>query len=241
MRSSTVIVSDQLDLIFSVHLSVTKKTSPALQISLELCIPEKELAITRSQNTFIYFQSHSWYSAGNYKITKGIMKTRFEPMLPRMSSWKNLHSWELNLGLLYKKQVFCHWTIKADTKGSHISILVSFRTTKDSVLPVTFTDLEICSLNWDFHMNSFVGMLSILLWWSNVKILTNVAGILGEILNIFSSWHPGETGFKSGFHSSFWDFICRIWKWVMASSFWDHVIQISIRQVHFQVNIPNCE
>ncbi len=30
----------------------------ALQISLDLCIPEKELAKTRSQISFIYFQSH---------------------------------------------------------------------------------------------------------------------------------------------------------------------------------------
>jgi hypothetical protein len=30
-------------------------------------------------------------------------------------------------------------TIKADTKASHISILVLFRTNKDSFLPVTFT------------------------------------------------------------------------------------------------------
>jgi len=32
---------------------------PALQISLDLCIPEKELAKTRSQISFIYFQKHS--------------------------------------------------------------------------------------------------------------------------------------------------------------------------------------
>ncbi len=38
----------------------------ALQISLDLCIPEKELAKTRSQISFIYFQSHLWYSARNY-------------------------------------------------------------------------------------------------------------------------------------------------------------------------------
>jgi hypothetical protein len=31
----------------------------SLQISLDLCIPEKELAKTRSQISFIYFQSHS--------------------------------------------------------------------------------------------------------------------------------------------------------------------------------------
>jgi len=32
---------------------------PALQISLDLCITEKELAKTHSQISFIYFQSHS--------------------------------------------------------------------------------------------------------------------------------------------------------------------------------------
>jgi hypothetical protein len=58
----------------------------ALQIILDLCIPEIELADARSQISFIYFQSHSWYSVRNYKIPKGIMKTRFEPRLPRMSS-----------------------------------------------------------------------------------------------------------------------------------------------------------
>jgi hypothetical protein len=30
-----------------------------LQISLDLCIPEKELAKTRFQISFVYFQSHS--------------------------------------------------------------------------------------------------------------------------------------------------------------------------------------
>ncbi len=50
--------------------------------------------------SFIYFQSPSWYSVRNYKIPKGIMKTRFEPRLPRMTSWKNnkLHTLDLNLG-----------------------------------------------------------------------------------------------------------------------------------------------
>jgi hypothetical protein len=35
------------------------KSNYTLQISLDLCIPEKELAKTRSQISFIYFQSHS--------------------------------------------------------------------------------------------------------------------------------------------------------------------------------------
>ncbi len=54
---------------------------------------------------------------------------------------KKLHSLDLNSGLLYKWQVFCHWTIKADINVAHISILVPCRTTKDSFLSVTFTGL----------------------------------------------------------------------------------------------------
>ena len=48
---------------------------------------------------------------------------------------------DLNSGPLHMRQVLCHWTITADTKGFHISTLVPFRTNKDSFLPVTFTDL----------------------------------------------------------------------------------------------------
>ncbi len=121
-----------------------------LQIILELCIPEKELARARSQISFIYFQSHSWYSVRNYKIPKEIMKTRFEPRLPRMSSWKKLHTLDLNSGPLHKWQVFCNWTINADTKYSYLSILIPVRTTKDchscqSLLLVW----QICSLKLD--------------------------------------------------------------------------------------------
>ncbi len=39
---------------------------------------------------------------------------------------------------------------------------------------------EICSCNWDLHMNSFVEILNIWLWWSSVKILTIVVGVLGS-------------------------------------------------------------
>ncbi len=83
-----------------------------LQRILDLCIPEKELAKTRSQISFIYFQSHSWYSVRNYIIPRGIMKTRFEPRHPRMSSWKSNkhHTLDLNSGPLHHQQVFCHWT-----------------------------------------------------------------------------------------------------------------------------------
>jgi hypothetical protein len=87
---------------------------------------------------------------------------------------KKLHTLALNSGPLQLWQVFCHWTIKADTRKSHL--LVPFRNTKDSFLPVTFTGLadlfpQIGSL--DQH-------LCIWLWWYNVKILTTVAGVLGS-------------------------------------------------------------
>ncbi len=87
----------------------------ALQIILDLCIPEKELAKTRSQISFIYFQSHSWNFVRNYVIPKGIMKTRLESRLPRKSSWKSINYYilDLNSGHLHRKHVFCHWTIKA--------------------------------------------------------------------------------------------------------------------------------
>jgi hypothetical protein len=151
-----------------------------LQISLELCIPEKELAKTRSQISFIYFQSQSWYSVRNYKIPKGMMKTRFESRLPKMSSWKKLHTLDLNLGPLHKKQVFCHWTIKADIKGFHISILVPFRTTKDSFLLVTFTSLADLFPQLGISHEQLCDDSQYLALWSNVKILTNVAGVLGS-------------------------------------------------------------
>jgi hypothetical protein len=167
-----------------------------LQIILELYNPKKELAKNRSL-------SHSWYSVRNYKIPKGIMKTRFEPRLPKMSSWKILNfttwirSWDL-----CKWQVFCPWTIKAKYwRFPQISISFIYNYQGLSFLPVTFT--------------------------GQVQILS-------VIFNIFSCWYPWENRFKSGFHSSFWDFMCGIWNWGMSSSFRNHVIQISIRQVHFQ-------
>ncbi len=68
-----------------------------------------------SQISFMHFQSHLWYSVINYIIPKRIMKTRFEPRPPGMSSWKNnkFHTLELNSGSLHQKQGFCYWTINA--------------------------------------------------------------------------------------------------------------------------------
>jgi hypothetical protein len=113
---------------------------------------------------------------------------------------------------------------KQDIKGSYKSILVPFRTIKDchfcwSLLLVW----QIFSLNWDLHINSFVGTLCIWLWWSNVKILITDAGLPGsnpgcEVWYFFMLTSLGDW-FKSGFHSTFWDFTSGIWNWGMASSF----------------------
>jgi hypothetical protein len=152
---------------------------------------------------------------------------------------KKTHTLDLNSGPLHKSQIFCHWTIKADTKGFHISILVPFRTTKDLFLPVTFTGLadlfpQLGSSHEQLYGTSF--FLALVVQCQNTYNYCRGPEFKScvVIFTIFSCWHPWETRFKSGFHSSFWDFIHGIRKWVMASSFWNHVIQISIRLVHFQ-------
>jgi hypothetical protein len=55
-----------------------------LQTILNLCIPFKELAKTRSQISLIYFQSHSAVGLWTNIIPKGNIKTLFEPGLPTM-------------------------------------------------------------------------------------------------------------------------------------------------------------
>jgi hypothetical protein len=95
---------------------------------------------------------------------------------------------------------------------------------------VPWTGIFTWTALWETFVSGFCGPMS--------KYLQLMQGswvqILGVNFNIFSCWHPWESRFKSGLYSSFWYFICGIWKWGMASSFWNHVIQISIRQVHFQ-------
>jgi hypothetical protein len=151
----------------------------------------------------------------------------------------NLHTLDLSLGPLHQLQVFCHWTIKARYQRCpqiNISSIQNYQGL--SFLPVTFTGLadlfpQLWSLNERLCRDSlylFDGPMS-----KNLVLMQGSrARILGVNFNIFSCWHHWETRFKSGFHSSFWDFISGIWNWGMASSFWNHVIQISIRQVHFQ-------
>ncbi len=45
--------------VYPPYINIVEKMAYALQIILELCIPEKELAKTHSQISFLSFQSHS--------------------------------------------------------------------------------------------------------------------------------------------------------------------------------------
>jgi hypothetical protein len=162
-------------------------------------------------------------------------------------SQKELWKPDLNLGCHHEKN-FTTWiwtldpyicvkyyvrTIKADNQGSHLSILVPFRTNKDSFLPVTYTGLaDLFPQLGSSHEQLCGTFMYLALVFQCQNTYNSCRGPGFEscvwILIFFSCWHPWETRFKSGFHSSFWDFIYGIWNWGMASSF--HVIQISIRQ-----------
>jgi hypothetical protein len=72
---------------YGVWLHCQSRNSPALQIILELCIPEKYLAKTNSFPNFIYIFPKSFIIfSQELQDPKGILKPRFEPRLPRMSS-----------------------------------------------------------------------------------------------------------------------------------------------------------
>ncbi len=146
----------------------------------------RELAKTPSQISFIYFQSHSWYSVRNYIIPKGIMKTRFEPRLPRLSSWKSIihHTLYLNSGPLHKMKVFYHWTIKARYLRSPQSCIRQdpiwgYKSVK-SVKPVKVTGKN--DSPWKFWMELiFSWMELIFLFWNSY------VGFWTEVwLNFFS-------------------------------------------------------
>ncbi len=118
-------------------------------------------------------------------------------------------------------------------KCSHMSILVPFRTNKDSFLPVTFTGLADLFPQLGSWLQQLCGnFMYLALVVQCLKTYNCCKGsrvkILGETFYIFSCWHPWKTRFQSSFHISFWDFICGIKNWGMASFFWNHVIQISI-------------
>ncbi len=162
---------------------------------------------------------------------KGILKTRFEPRLPRMSSWKNFTPWIWTLGPCFCGKYFVTGPSKQILKFATYQYYSFIQNYQGLILDGHFywfgifvpsTGIFTSTALWGFSVSGFGGPMS---KWIRIQ---------SENLTYFSCWHPWETRFKSGFHSSFWDFKCRIWKWGMASSFWNHVIQISIRQVYFQ-------
>ncbi len=149
------------------------------------------------------------------------MNTRFEPRIPRMSSWKNFTSWFWTLDPCISGKYFVTGPSTQISIIFHISILVQFRTTKDSFLLVTFTGLANLfpppvSLNQQLCGN-YVSCIGRPMSKYIHLLQGSWVRILGVNINIFPCWHPWETMFKSGFHSSFWDFKCRIWKWGMAT------------------------
>ncbi len=62
----------------------------------------------------------------------------------------------------------------------HISILVPFWTTNDSFFPVTFTGLADLFPQLGSSHQELCGHAFYLAWWSNVKLLTTVAWVLGS-------------------------------------------------------------
>jgi hypothetical protein len=109
------------------------------------------------------------------------MKTRFEPRLPPKDViMKKTSHPDLNSEPLHMWQVFCHWTIKVDIKGFHISILVPFRTTKDLFLPVTFTGLADLFPQLGSSHEQLCGNSMYLALVVQCQILTTIAGVLGS-------------------------------------------------------------
>ncbi len=116
-------------------------------------------------------------------------------------------------------QVLCHWTIKADTKGFHISILVPFRTNKDSFLPFTYwfgrfvpsTGILTSTALWGLPVSGFGSPMS--------KYLQLLQGswvrILGVNFDIFSCWHPWRLSsnlvFIVPFGISYVEFWTEVW------------------------------
>ena len=93
-----------------------------------------------------------------------------------------------------------------------------------SFLPVTFTGLadlfpQLGSLHEKLCGNTMY--LALMVQWQNTCDWCRGPGFKPKVWSLifFSFWHPWETWFKSDFNSSFWDFICEIWNWGMASSF----------------------
>ncbi len=122
-------------------------------------------------------------------IPKGIMKTRFEPRLPRMSQWKS-----------YKKTLKI-WP-QAPLTGP--SKLIQNITTNLSMSRSQLRE-QICQTRKSDRQE-----------WQSLVVLN------------------GTKIFLNGTNISFLKFMCGILNRGVANSFWNHVIQISSRQMYFQ-------
>ncbi len=144
-----------------------------------------------------------------------MMKSRFEPRLPRMSSWKNsiLHNLDLNSGPLEWARILSLNHQSKITK-INISFIQNCHSCRFGRF-VSWTGVFPWTALWALYVSGFDGPMS--------KNLLLMQGSRVEILSvkfiIFSCWHPRETRFKFGFHSSLWDIICGIWNWVWLVPF----------------------
>jgi hypothetical protein len=91
-----------------------------------------------------------------------------------------------------------------------IITVVPFRTTKDCHSCRSLSLVwQICSLNWDLDMDSFMGLYCNSCDGPVARYLLVMQGawvqIQGVMLINFSGWHHWEPRFKSGFYNSFWD------------------------------------
>ncbi len=125
------------------------------------------------------------------------MKTRFEPRLPRMSSWKShkYNTLDLNLGPLASQASIMpldhlSWYILTPTKLS-----MSRSQLREHICQTSKSDRQ---------------------EWQSLVVLN------------------GTKNFLNGSNISFLKFICGILNRGVANSFWNHVIQISSRQMYFQ-------
>ncbi len=105
-----------------------------------------------------------------------------------------------------------HMNFKKEILFPFRKILVTFIATKDchSCLSLLLV-WQICSLNWNLDVVSFVGTLCISFEGPVAKHLHVMQGAWvqtqGVMFITFSWWHPWEPRFKSGFHNSFWDYL----------------------------------
>ncbi len=139
------------------------------------------------------------------------MKTRFEPRLPRMSSWKSKkhNTLDLNSG----PPASLTSILPLDNQSSYKLFLLP---TKLSMSRSQLRE-QICQTRKSDRQE-----------WQSLVVLNGT--------NIFLN---GTNIFLNGTNISFLKFICGILNRGVANFFWNHVIQISSRQMYFQDIYPN--